>query len=478
MSNRQPSRVVFVGNIPYGKSSRSYYVFSKSIANKPLSAGLTEEQITEIFSGAGRVLNFRLVYDRETGRPKGFGFAEFPDHDSASSAVRNLNDYEIMGRKLRVDFSNETVSDEDGRDRDAAGPSAAGYSAPSNGNNVAAPVVPAGGSSLPPLPQGKDLPPGVSCTDAISQTLRTLPPAQLLDIIQQMKTLATNDPARCAELLNQAPQLGYAVFQALLIMGLVSPDAINSVLDTGASVAPPPAAVPANYGGYPVPAATSTPVGGYAAPPVAAPVVPVPGAAPPPVAAPPPAQDPEALMRAVMELPQETIDMLPEAEKQQILALRAQFSLQVTAGNDDNYTGSDQVTKLTAELILNIGKVGESQPAGGFDNSKLPNFDIHGKLKGGINRKFKNNDHDFDTANIRKSTTVDNGSDLGSHDFYSPTGGRVISEEDVDDLILEITPPAAPVALNTFIPGHNLLRSTPNNSKSPSINEKPSDYQD
>lgn len=42
--------------------------------------GLTEEQITEIFSGAGRVLNFRLVYDRETGRPKGFGFAEFPDY--------------------------------------------------------------------------------------------------------------------------------------------------------------------------------------------------------------------------------------------------------------------------------------------------------------------------------------------------------------------------------------------------------------
>lgn len=38
--------------------------------------------------------------------------------DSAASAVRNLNDHEIMGRKLRVDFSNETVSDEDNRDRD------------------------------------------------------------------------------------------------------------------------------------------------------------------------------------------------------------------------------------------------------------------------------------------------------------------------------------------------------------------------
>lgn len=41
--------------------------------------GLTEEQIIDIFSKVGTVLNFRLVYDRETGRPKGFGFAEYPD---------------------------------------------------------------------------------------------------------------------------------------------------------------------------------------------------------------------------------------------------------------------------------------------------------------------------------------------------------------------------------------------------------------
>jgi RNA recognition motif-containing protein len=43
------------------------------------SPGLTEEQIKDIFGSAGKVLSFRLVYDRETGRPKGFGFVEFPD---------------------------------------------------------------------------------------------------------------------------------------------------------------------------------------------------------------------------------------------------------------------------------------------------------------------------------------------------------------------------------------------------------------
>lgn len=36
-----------------------------------------------------------------------------PTTDSASSAVRNLNDYEVMGRKLRVDFSNEQKGGEE-----------------------------------------------------------------------------------------------------------------------------------------------------------------------------------------------------------------------------------------------------------------------------------------------------------------------------------------------------------------------------
>lgn len=44
-----------------------------------VSQGLTEEQITDIFSSAGKVERFRLVYDSETGRPKGFGFADYPD---------------------------------------------------------------------------------------------------------------------------------------------------------------------------------------------------------------------------------------------------------------------------------------------------------------------------------------------------------------------------------------------------------------
>lgn len=158
-----------------------------------------------------------------------------------------------MGRKLRVDFSNEGGAGNDDSGRNDRGDANNYTNNNNNNNNNYNPPPPngndnpSGGGALPPLPPGRDLPPGVTCTDAISRTLNTLPPAQLLDILSSMKQLASTDPARATELLNQAPQLSYAVFQALLLMGLVSPEAINAVLEPGSN----PGAAP---GGYPPPA--------------------------------------------------------------------------------------------------------------------------------------------------------------------------------------------------------------------------------
>ncbi|KFY64069.1 hypothetical protein V496_03502 [Pseudogymnoascus sp. VKM F-4515 (FW-2607)] len=306
MSTKPPSKSVFVGNIPYG---------------------LTEEQIIDIFSSAGKVVNFRLVYDRETGRPKGFGFAEYPDSDSAASAVRNLNDYEIMNRKLRVDFSNDGAEDE------TSAPT--GYQHPPlplNGVPVPPPGMapPNGSSTLPPLPQGIDLPPGLTCPDSISRTLNTLPPSQLLDVLSQMKSLVTTDQGKAIELLRQAPQLSYAIFQALLLMGLVSTDSLASVVDAagappqGAAAAPtqaPAPHYPSAPSGYPAPGQMGTP------PTHGMPYPPPPQQSyqqqPPPAAAGQP--DADALIQQVLTMPQELIDQLAPAERNQLLALRAQF---------------------------------------------------------------------------------------------------------------------------------------------------------
>ena len=45
---------------------------------------------------------FRIVYDRETGKPKGYGFCEYQDVETAQSAMRNLNNCDFNGRPLRV----------------------------------------------------------------------------------------------------------------------------------------------------------------------------------------------------------------------------------------------------------------------------------------------------------------------------------------------------------------------------------------
>ncbi|KAK6018263.1 hypothetical protein OSTOST_16163 [Ostertagia ostertagi] len=58
------------------------------------------------FSRAGQVTNVRIVYDRETGRMKGFGFCEFSDEAGANNAVNTLNGSDFDGRQLRVNLAN------------------------------------------------------------------------------------------------------------------------------------------------------------------------------------------------------------------------------------------------------------------------------------------------------------------------------------------------------------------------------------
>ena len=59
----------------------------------------------------------RLVFDRDTGKPKGYGFCEYKDQETAVSAMRNLNNYELNGRTLRVDSAASEKNKEEGMER-------------------------------------------------------------------------------------------------------------------------------------------------------------------------------------------------------------------------------------------------------------------------------------------------------------------------------------------------------------------------
>ena len=80
------------------------------VGNLPFSA--TQDEVTDLFAEYGSVNSVNLITDRETGRPRGFGFVEM--EDGGQEAISNLNQYELGGRTLVV---NEARPREDRRPR-------------------------------------------------------------------------------------------------------------------------------------------------------------------------------------------------------------------------------------------------------------------------------------------------------------------------------------------------------------------------
>lgn len=68
------------------------------VGNLPFSA--TDDEIRDLFSEFGSVTSVNLVTDRDTGRPRGFGFVEMSD--GADEAIRALDQTQLGGRSLNV----------------------------------------------------------------------------------------------------------------------------------------------------------------------------------------------------------------------------------------------------------------------------------------------------------------------------------------------------------------------------------------
>ena len=67
-----------------------------------LSFRVTSEDLQEHFSAAGAVDSANVVYDRETGRSRGFGFVEMASEDDATAAIAQFNGQEYDGRNMVV----------------------------------------------------------------------------------------------------------------------------------------------------------------------------------------------------------------------------------------------------------------------------------------------------------------------------------------------------------------------------------------
>lgn len=65
-----------------------------------------EEQLRELFSSYGEIEDLALIKDRDTGRPKGFGFITFASQQSAEKALE-MDGKDLGGRPLKVNMATE-----------------------------------------------------------------------------------------------------------------------------------------------------------------------------------------------------------------------------------------------------------------------------------------------------------------------------------------------------------------------------------
>jgi RNA recognition motif-containing protein len=70
------------------------------VGNLPYS--VTELELRDLFASMGTITEAKIVTDRDTGRPRGFGFVEMSTEDEAKKAIEELNGRDLQGRPMAV----------------------------------------------------------------------------------------------------------------------------------------------------------------------------------------------------------------------------------------------------------------------------------------------------------------------------------------------------------------------------------------
>lgn len=92
--NRRPRREEPLRGVPDGQPVEIY------VGN--LSYDMTEADLRELFSRAGRVVSVRLIENKFSGKSKGYCFIEMADRAAALNAIKTLSGKEVQGRKIVV----------------------------------------------------------------------------------------------------------------------------------------------------------------------------------------------------------------------------------------------------------------------------------------------------------------------------------------------------------------------------------------
>ena len=269
----------------------------------------------DYFSSVGPVKAVRIVCEKETGKPRGFGFVEYFDVPTAESCVRNLNGAELNGRTMTVVFSRDGASGGGGPRGGRAGfggepprsdprGGRSGQGGKAVGSDAVVHAARGAGETM-----GMMFDPTVATSRMVS-ILSRKNKGDMYQYLEQVQQYCNEAPDHAREFLGQNPMLCQAILVMEILLGLV-----GNPLDT-----------PANNAG--AGATTGASAGATAG---------AGGAAPRPmVSARSQGQGPgivrgaineqqEALLAQVLNLTAEQIELLPAQQKAQVLALKQQM---------------------------------------------------------------------------------------------------------------------------------------------------------
>lgn len=196
MNRGNPSRTVYLGSIPYDQ---------------------TEQQILDLCQTIGPVTALKMMFDPTTGKSKGYAFIEFKDLSTSASAVRNLNGYTLGSRSLKCGY---TTGSGIGGGNSAGG----GNSMEDEEGSMMEDV------KFPWLPVGVDV--NINMTTpamCISSELGKLQKDQQLELITVIQNFCKDDKETFVSLLEQYPQLSYAIAELLLSSGVCSVDELTQL---------------------------------------------------------------------------------------------------------------------------------------------------------------------------------------------------------------------------------------------------------
>lgn len=152
---------------------------------------IPEQRVIEELSKIGRVLSFRMMIDKQTGKPKGFGFCEYESPLIAEAAVQKLR-ITFNNRQLKINYADVDTSH---------------------------------------TKKETEMP-----IDNLITVLNQMEKSNLKDVVFYLKRMAIDQPKKLKQLMEENENLGIALFHSFIELGLVEQETVYEMLKSNFKV--------------------------------------------------------------------------------------------------------------------------------------------------------------------------------------------------------------------------------------------------